>query len=89
MPLKQDVCVATKLQPRVSPALCQGLADLSECAKEDHGLDYPGELADEYAESPGMLGILVHIVLTSHLSSRTDEEDDDHPPPSEIGRAHV
>ena len=82
MSLKQDVRVAAKSQPCVSPALCQGLADLSECAKEDDGLDCPGELADEYAESPGMLGILIHIVLTSHLSSRTDEEDDYHPPPS-------
>ena len=66
MSLKQDVRVATKPQPCVSPALCQGLADLSECAEEDDELDCPGELADEYAESSGMLRILVHIVLISH-----------------------
>ena len=47
MPLKQDVRVATKPQQCISPALCQGLADLSECAEEDDELDCPGELADE------------------------------------------
>ena len=55
MSLRQDVGVATKPQPCISPALCQGLADLSECAEEDDELNCPGELADECAGSSGML----------------------------------
>ncbi|KAF9650875.1 hypothetical protein BDM02DRAFT_3127393 [Thelephora ganbajun] len=50
--LKQDVRVATKPQPCVSPALCQGHADLPECAEIDDELDCPGEpIGDEDAES--------------------------------------
>ena len=63
MSLKQDVCIVTKPQPCISPALCQGLADLPECAEEDDKPDCPGELADKCAESSGMLDVLVHIVL--------------------------
>ena len=66
MSLKQDVRVAARPQPCISPAFFQGLADLPECAEEDDELDCPGELADEYAESSGVLNILVHIMLTSH-----------------------
>ena len=70
MPLKQDVRIATKPQPCISPTLCQGLADLAECAEEDDELDCPGELADECAESSGMSDVLVQIVLILIINRR-------------------
>ena len=64
--LKQDVRVAIKPQPCVSPALCQGHADLPECAEFDDELDCPGEPADDFVEYSGMLPVLVCIALASH-----------------------
>ena len=65
--LKQDVRVATKPEPCISPALCQDHADLPEHADIDDELDCPGEPADEeYPESSGMLTVLVRNALASH-----------------------
>ena len=51
----------------MSPALCQGHADLPECAEYDDELDCPGEPAgDEYEESSGMSTTLVPVALASH-----------------------
>ncbi|KAF9792924.1 hypothetical protein BJ322DRAFT_1032122 [Thelephora terrestris] len=66
--LRQDARVATTPQPCVSPALCQGHADLPECADIDFDdeLDCPGEpAADFYAES----------------SDVEEDHDHSHPPP--------
>ena len=65
--LKQDVRVATKPEPCVSPALCQDHADFPEHADIDDELDCPGEPADEeYPESSGMFTVLVRNALASH-----------------------
>ena len=80
--------MATEPQPCVSPALCQGHADLPECAKYDDELDCPGEPAadgkDVEAESSGMLTIFAHIVPISHHKVNPVDEGEDndfHPPP--------
>lgn len=51
----------------MSPALCQGHADLPECAETDDELDCPGELAADFEAEPScMLVAPSYIVLTSH-----------------------
>ena len=83
--------MATKPQPCVSPALCQGHADLPECAEYDDELDCPGEPAedgeDAEPESSGMSAIFACILPISHRKvDPVDEEDDNNshspPPPS-------
>jgi hypothetical protein len=65
--LKQDARIETQPQPCVSPALCQGHADLPECGEIDDELDCPGELAGDFdAESTSMLAIFSHTVFSSH-----------------------
>ena len=83
--------MATKPQPCVSPALCQGHADLPECAEYDDELDCPGEPAedgeDAEPESSSMSAIFACILPISHRKvDPVDEEDDNNshspPPPS-------
>lgn len=79
--LKQDVRTATEPQPCVIPALCQGHADLSECAEVDDELDCPGEPAgdeDEDVKSSGMLAVSVpsHPAHVSSCGLSTGEEKD-------------
>ena len=80
--------MATKPQPCVSPALCQGHADLPECAEYGEELDCPGEPAadgeDVEAESSGMLTIFARIVPIPHRKVDPVDEgehNDPHPPP--------
>jgi hypothetical protein len=66
---KQDARVATMPQPCVSPALCQGHADLPECADIDFDdeLDCPEEPAADFdAESSGKSRFPSYRVLTAH-----------------------
>lgn len=76
--LKQDARVATKPQPCVSPALCQGHADLPECTDvDDDELDCPGELAADFdAESSGESSALFHCGRLSSCCRLADEEED-------------
>jgi hypothetical protein len=87
--LKQDARVANKPQPCVSPALCQGHADLPECTDiDDDELDCPGEPAADFeAESSGKSSVLLHCGQPLILFSIADEEEDPShshplPPPS-------
>ena len=78
--------MATKPQPCASPALCQGHADLPECAEYDDELDCPGELAgDEYVESSGMLttfhSLCSHFSLCDRLTDDEEGGENLHPPP--------
>ena len=80
--------MATQPQPCVSPALCQGHADIPECAEYDDELDCPGEPAadgeDVKAKSSGMSAIFARILPISHRKvDPVDEEgtNNSHPPP--------
>ena len=82
--LQQDARVATKPQPCVSPAMCQGHAYLPECADiDDDELDCPGELAADFdAESSGKSSALPHCgCLSSRCRSADEEEDPSHSHP--------